>query len=72
MKNLHFDGYSIYGQVDMGKEQINVSREDTATDSLVFLLNPINKAWKVPLGYFLVTKVSFQFDIQWLEIPPPP
>lgn len=46
-----------YGYVDFGGNIDSDCREE-CTDALVFLVVPLHGKWKVPIGYFLINKVS--------------
>ena len=60
MKQLHFDGRLVYGYVDTGPEELGF-KQGIASEVLVYLFQPVNKKWKLPLGYFLVTEVTWIF-----------
>lgn len=47
----------FYGYVDMG-ENITVTDTRLAKDALVFMVVCINGAWKIPLAYFLIDRIS--------------
>ena len=55
--HLDFDGKRSYGFVDTGKE-LPQKRGEKAKEALVFLVVPMNKPYKIPLGYFLVNKLN--------------
>ena len=52
-----FDGARIYGYVDTGIEVID-ENSILAKHVLVFLVAPMNKSWKVPIGHFFVTGLT--------------
>lgn len=44
-----------YGYVDFGGT-IDSDCKEECTDALVYLVVPFHEKWKVPIGYFLLTK----------------
>lgn len=56
-KRIDWDGSKFYGYVDFGY-QINDEEAPLAREAIVFNLVGINSAWKVPLGYFLISSIT--------------
>ncbi|EZA49501.1 hypothetical protein X777_12239 [Ooceraea biroi] len=58
-KHLEYDGKKYHGYVDMGEHIINTDTT-LATQALVFMVVCINSAWKVPIAYFFVDRITAQ------------
>ena len=66
-KHLYFNGTSYIGHVDMGGGT-NEEKDDYATDALVPLIVATNLHFKMPLGYFLITKINGATKANLVEV----
>jgi len=56
-QHVEYDGNKFNGYVDMG-ENVTVTDTRLAKDALVFMVVCINGAWKIPLAYFLIDRIT--------------
>lgn len=56
-QHIEYDGTKYRGYVDMGPD-IDGGYGIVAKEALVFLVNCINGAWKIPIGYFLISGIN--------------
>lgn len=56
-QHVKYDGTKFSGYIDMGQD---IACDDCtlATKALVFMIMCINDAWKLPIAYFLINKLS--------------
>lgn len=56
-QHVEFDGTKFSGYTDMGD---NIVCDDTnvASEALVFMIVCINNAWKIPIAYYLINKIT--------------
>jgi len=56
-QHVEYDGTKFSGYTDMGQD---IACDDCtlATEALVFMIVCINNAWKLPIAYFLINKLS--------------
>lgn len=66
-KHVHFNGSSYVGHVDMGGGSNDMS-DEYATDALVPLIVASNLHFKVPLGYFLINKITGATKANLVEV----
>lgn len=56
-QHLEYDGETYHGRVDLGNGLSSDSLE-VAKECFVFMLVGVNEHWKLPIGYFLVSKLN--------------
>ena len=56
-QHIEYDGKKYSGYTDLGPD-INCDFGTIAKEALVFLVNCINKSWKIPIGYFLISGIN--------------
>lgn len=60
-QHIEYDGKKCSGYIDMGGFNETHGDNDSlpvAKDALVFLINCINGAWKIPIAYFLINGIT--------------
>lgn len=60
-QHVEYDGKKCSGYIDMGGFNETHGDDDSlpvAKDALVFLINCINGAWKIPIAYFLINGIT--------------
>jgi len=56
-QHLEYDGETYHGRVDLGNG-LNSDSLEVAKECFVFMLVGVNEHWKLPIGYFLVSKLN--------------
>lgn len=56
-QHLEYDGQTYHGRVDL-VNGLNSDSLEIAKECFVFMVVSVNEHWKLPLGYFLVSKLN--------------
>lgn len=66
-KELVWDGNNIAGYVDLGQGSDGNEDSEVAKEALVFLVTALNRSWKIPVGYCLISSLSANVKCNILE-----
>lgn len=54
-KYIDWDGHKMVGYTDFGADMQEESSTEEASEVLVFMVNCVNGAWKIPVEYFFIS-----------------